>query len=469
MTRAPTRRSCTRPGISSPAASPSSCSWPRTSPGTAATSASPARSPRCCARSTGWRPRPAAHPAALPVPVGGPRPARRHDARAAHGRALLRPVVAARIATVARRDEAVGRRRPLPRGHRRHPRPASPTPRSGRRSSSASPARPTTTTTGSSSSCTPPSSTGPGSSRSAGRTAPPRPRSRAPRRPSSSPSGSPSCGELQDAITAAAPRRRSSAREVEVLVDAVDGPGLVGRTFREAPEIDGVVRLAGAPGRPGAARAGRRRGGGRPRPRGPPAAPRRPRCGGRVTHGRPGSGATRPTACARRANAVTVARMVLCVPAAARDGRRPGPSWPLLVGWIVLGITDGVDGWLARRDGTTRSGAFLDPLADKFFSAGGFVALAAHGTYAWFPVLLIVGREAVISVLPVVGGPAGHLAARQHARQGQDQRADRRRGLRAGAAARRRRRLHELGLWTATPSRWCRAADRLPRPRRARP
>jgi CDP-diacylglycerol---glycerol-3-phosphate 3-phosphatidyltransferase len=97
-----------------------------------------------------------------------------------------------------------------------------------------------------------------------------------------------------------------------------------------------------------------------------------------------------------RANAVTAARMVLCVPLllAMADW---GSSWLLLFGWVVLGITDGVDGWLARRDGTTRSGAFLDPLADKFFSAGGFVALAAHGTYAWLPVLLIIGREVGIS------------------------------------------------------------------------
>jgi len=47
------------------------------------------------------------------------------------------------------------------------------------------------------------------------------------------------CSELQDAITA---RRRDDlvGREVEVLVDRAG----VGRTYREAPEIDGVVSLA---------------------------------------------------------------------------------------------------------------------------------------------------------------------------------------------------------------------------------
>ena len=42
--------------------------------------------------------------------------------------------------------------------------------------------------------------------------------------------------------------------------------------------------------------------------------------------------------------------------------------------------TDGIDGWLARRQGTTRSGAFLDPLADKVVVLGALVALAVSST-----------------------------------------------------------------------------------------
>ena len=68
-------------------------------------------------------------------------------------------------------------------------------------------------------------------------------------------------------------------------------------------------------------------------------------------------------------------------PSARPPGQRsrsPGwfapPLWLLIVVsarlrrrgvWIVLASTDGLDGYLARRHGTTRSGAFLDPLADK--------------------------------------------------------------------------------------------------------
>ena len=53
--------------------------------------------------------------------------------------------------------------------------------------------------------------------------------------------------EVQDRITQAA-RDALVGQRVEVLVDGREGRSAIGRTFREAPEIDGVVRLAGGPG-----------------------------------------------------------------------------------------------------------------------------------------------------------------------------------------------------------------------------
>ncbi len=58
------------------------------------------------------------------------------------------------------------------------------------------------------------------------------------------------CSEVQDPITSAA-RDALVGTTVEVLVDGRAGSSLVGRTHREAPEIDGVVRLDGF-ARPGA-------------------------------------------------------------------------------------------------------------------------------------------------------------------------------------------------------------------------
>ncbi|MFM8238234.1 MAG: 30S ribosomal protein S12 methylthiotransferase RimO [Actinomycetota bacterium] len=59
------------------------------------------------------------------------------------------------------------------------------------------------------------------------------------------------CSEVQDPITAAT-RNALIGETVEVLVDRVGPDGAVGRTHREAPEIDGVVRIAGVDPRPGA-------------------------------------------------------------------------------------------------------------------------------------------------------------------------------------------------------------------------
>ncbi len=61
------------------------------------------------------------------------------------------------------------------------------------------------------------------------------------------------CSEVQDPITAAS-RDALIGTEVEVLVDGIDDEtgDPVGRTHREAPEIDGVLRLEGAYARPGA-------------------------------------------------------------------------------------------------------------------------------------------------------------------------------------------------------------------------
>lgn len=104
-----------------------------------------------------------------------------------------------------------------------------------------------------------------------------------------------------------------------------------------------------------------------------------------------------PTALATPANAVTIARVVV-TPVLLVMILGHGDSWPAFVIWTVLAGTDWVDGWLARRQGVTRSGAFLDPLADKFLVLGAMYALVAEGVFWWLPVTLIAVREVAISV-----------------------------------------------------------------------
>jgi ribosomal protein S12 methylthiotransferase len=59
------------------------------------------------------------------------------------------------------------------------------------------------------------------------------------------------CEAVQEPITRAA-RDALVGREVEVLVDDVSADAVLGRTHREAPEIDGVVQLHAEFARPGA-------------------------------------------------------------------------------------------------------------------------------------------------------------------------------------------------------------------------
>ena len=104
-----------------------------------------------------------------------------------------------------------------------------------------------------------------------------------------------------------------------------------------------------------------------------------------------------PTALVTPANAVTLARLAV-TPVLLAVVVAQGPSWMALAFWVVLTSTDGIDGYLARRQGTTRSGAFLDPLADKCLVLGALVALAVQGAFWWLPVALITLREVGISV-----------------------------------------------------------------------
>jgi CDP-diacylglycerol--glycerol-3-phosphate 3-phosphatidyltransferase len=112
-----------------------------------------------------------------------------------------------------------------------------------------------------------------------------------------------------------------------------------------------------------------------------------------------------PSAIMTPANAVTIIRVVL-LPAmlALVVG---GPSWAAVALWFALSVSDGVDGFLARRHGTTRSGAFLDPLADKLLVLGAMVALVVDDVFPWPAVALIAGREMAMSVYRTAVGRHG--------------------------------------------------------------
>jgi CDP-diacylglycerol--glycerol-3-phosphate 3-phosphatidyltransferase len=114
-----------------------------------------------------------------------------------------------------------------------------------------------------------------------------------------------------------------------------------------------------------------------------------------------------PNAIATWANAVTVGRILVSPLMFVVIPDYPGGSWVAFVLWFVLCSSDGIDGYLARRHGATRSGAFLDPLADKVLVLGAMFTLVSRDVYWALPVLLIAAREVAISMYRVMVGAKG--------------------------------------------------------------
>ena len=78
--------------------------------------------------------------------------------------------------------------------------------------------------------------------------------------------------------------------------------------------------------------------------------------------------------------------------------------------FILASITDGIDGYLARKRGQiTTMGMLLDPLADKLLIAAAFVTLVQFNPAlvpAWMAVV-IIGREFLVSGLRSIAASEG--------------------------------------------------------------
>ena len=94
-------------------------------------------------------------------------------------------------------------------------------------------------------------------------------------------------------------------------------------------------------------------------------------------------------------NAISIARMLLVLPVA----------WALLTQqfglalllFLVAGISDGLDGFLAKHYGwQSHLGGILDPLADKFLLVSTYLCLGWLGAIPWWLVGLIFLRDLVI-------------------------------------------------------------------------
>jgi CDP-diacylglycerol--glycerol-3-phosphate 3-phosphatidyltransferase len=78
--------------------------------------------------------------------------------------------------------------------------------------------------------------------------------------------------------------------------------------------------------------------------------------------------------------------------------------------FITASVTDGVDGYLARRRGqVTTLGMLLDPLADKLMVTAAFILLVAFNPEVMKPwiAVLVIGREFLVSGLRSIATSEG--------------------------------------------------------------
>ncbi|MEO8449130.1 MAG: CDP-alcohol phosphatidyltransferase family protein [Gemmatimonadota bacterium] len=73
-----------------------------------------------------------------------------------------------------------------------------------------------------------------------------------------------------------------------------------------------------------------------------------------------------------------------------------------LVILVVAALTDFVDGYVARRWGSSRLGSFLDPVADKLFMAGAFGVVLASGALNPLEIVALLARDIAATIAFVV-------------------------------------------------------------------
>jgi cardiolipin synthase len=108
-------------------------------------------------------------------------------------------------------------------------------------------------------------------------------------------------------------------------------------------------------------------------------------------------------------NALTVARLAL-IPVFVVLMVRAGdnPSWPAGVVFGIAGITDQVDGFLARRwHVESRFGQLADPLADRLMIDAAVILLAAYDRLPWVGLAVIIARDVLLLAGSRVLAPRG--------------------------------------------------------------
>jgi CDP-diacylglycerol--glycerol-3-phosphate 3-phosphatidyltransferase len=78
-------------------------------------------------------------------------------------------------------------------------------------------------------------------------------------------------------------------------------------------------------------------------------------------------------------------------------------NWILLLAFVLIAATDGIDGAIARKQNTvTKLGKLLDPIADKVLIGGSLVVLSLLDVMLWWATIAILVREIGMTVYRLV-------------------------------------------------------------------
>jgi cardiolipin synthase len=95
-------------------------------------------------------------------------------------------------------------------------------------------------------------------------------------------------------------------------------------------------------------------------------------------------------------NLITLARILL-VPIVVWAIATPGTMWIAFLLFLAAGVSDAIDGFLAKRFAmTTVLGAYLDPLADKALIVSIYLTLGINDLIPRWLVILVVSRDILI-------------------------------------------------------------------------